>query len=155
MNNRPRAAAAAVVVTLSIVACAVASLMTGCRDAGRGGTGEIVVPRATLREIEASNPSDFSVAPPTTAPSTLPNTRPASTQPLEDVKLSIEQARQLALQNNLELKVTLFSPAIARESLNAAEAEFESLFTASADYGTTDQPTATQLESNQGESLRF
>src|SRR5687767_7604954 len=132
MSNRTRARAdarahAAVVFTLGFVACAIAFSIAGCRDAGLGGTGEIVVPRETLRDIEASDPADFAVAPPTTAPTTLPNTRPASTQPLQDVRLSIEEVRRLALQNNLDLKVTLFAPSISRENLNAAEAEFESI----------------------------
>src|SRR5688572_27317007 len=112
MNNFPRARfTAAAVITSSIFACAIASIIVGCRDAGIGGTGEVVVPRATLRDIEVSTPSDFSLAPPTTAPTTLPSTRPASTQPLTDVKLTIEEVRRLALQNNLDLRVELFSPA--------------------------------------------
>jgi outer membrane protein TolC len=153
MSNRTRPRGTlATAVTLSIVACAIAS-MTGCRDAGMGGTGEIVVPRETLRHIDAAEPSDFAIAQPTTAPTTLPSTRPATTQPLADVKLTIEEARRLALENNLDLKVELFSPAIARENLNAAEAEFESIFTTGVDYGTTDTPTASQLESNQGENF--
>ncbi|MEA2709384.1 MAG: outer membrane protein [Phycisphaerales bacterium] len=141
---------------LSTFACAFASsLLPGCRDAGRGGTGEIVVPRETLREIESSDPADFALAPPTTAPTTLPSTRPAATQPLRDVKLTIEEVRQLALKNNLDLHVDLFAPAIARENLNAAEAGFESLFTSSIDYSTSDTPTATQLEGSQGKNLRI
>ena len=159
MNKRPRPRprrarpGRATAVTLSIVACVVAPTLSGCLDAGRGGTGEVVVPRERLREIEVSRPAELAVAPPTSAPSALPSTRPA-TQPLREVELTIEEVRRLALQHNLDLRVELFSPAIARENLNAAEAEFESVFTAGVDYGKTDQPTATQLESNQGETLR-
>jgi len=156
MNNRPRrrrrATTTATAVMLSIVACAIASI-AGCRDAGMGGTGEIVVSRETLREIEAAEPRDFAVATPTIAPTTLPSTRPAATQPLADVKITIEEMRRLALENNLDLRVELFSPAIARENLSAAEAEFESIFTTGVDYSTFDTPTASQLEGSQGNNL--
>jgi len=157
MNNRIASTTKrCLAVSISIVACAIASATSlSCRDAGIGGTGEIVVPRETLREIETSDPADFAVAPPTTAPTTLPSTRPASTQPLKDVKISIEEVRRLALQNNLDLKVTLFAPAISRQNLNVSEADFESLFTASVDYSTFDTPTATQLEGSQGNNVRI
>src|SRR4051794_18741486 len=98
INNRRRLAA-----LFPIVACAIALTFAGCRDAGIGGTGEIVVPRETLRDIEGADPGKFAVTPATTVPSTQPSTR-ASTQPLKDVQLTIEEVRQLALQNNLDLK---------------------------------------------------
>jgi hypothetical protein len=117
-------------------------LFAGCRDAGIGGTGEMVVPRETLRDIEGADPGKFAVAPATTVPSTQPSTR-ASTQPLKDVQLTLEEVRQLALQNNLDLKVDALPPAISKQNLSANEAEFESLSPTSIDYSTFDTPTAT------------
>jgi outer membrane protein TolC len=145
MSNRT----ALLIVALALAAC----LFAGCRDAGIGGTGEIVVSRERLHDIEAINPSDYATAPPpTTVPSTLPtlpSTR-STTQPLKDVKLTLEDVRRLALQNNLDLKVELYSPPISKQNLNATEAEFESLFTTTVDYSTFDQVTSSELEGSQG-----
>ena len=148
MNNRTRV----LFLLLCTAGCALAPTVAGCRDAGMGGTGEIVVPHQALREIDMVDPAEFAVAPPTTMPTTMPATLPtrATTQPVRDVPLTLAEVRRLALQNNLDLKVELFAPAIARQNLSVAQAEFESLFTTSVDYGTFDTPTATQLEGSQG-----
>src|SRR5690242_14447846 len=123
---------------------AIASLLIllggGCRDIGRGGTGEMVVPRRTLRQIDASTPDDFgrvSLVPPTTLPSTR-----ATTQPLEKVDLTLADVRELALRNNLDLQVERISPALARESISAEEARYEALFTTGVDYASNDSPSA-------------
>ncbi len=118
-------------------------LALGCRDIGRGGTGELVIPQRTLREIEATEPHDFAASQPATAPSTQPSTRPSS-QPVADRPMTIEEVRQLALANNLNLRVELFNPSISREGLNQEEARYEALFTAAIDYGSSDGPVANQ-----------
>jgi outer membrane protein TolC len=66
--------------------------------------------------------------------------------PPETLELSLEQCRALALENNLELKADLISPAIAAEGLNAEEAKFEASFFANASYLKTDQPSGRVLE---------
>src|ERR1700760_433435 len=76
-------------LSLRLRALAVSSLLIlatapGCKDIGRGGTGEMVVPEDVLREIKTVEPENFATTPPTTAPSTMPTTR-ATTQPLHDV----------------------------------------------------------------------
>ncbi|MGB7159980.1 MAG: TolC family protein [Tepidisphaeraceae bacterium] len=127
------------------------------RDIGRGGTGELVVARPVLREVEAIEPAQFATSQPATAPSTRPSTRPGTTQPAAEVPLSIFDARQLALRNNLDLRVELYNPSIFREGINQEEARFESLFTTTIDYGKTDSPSANsvsqQLEGNKSESF--
>ncbi len=127
------------------------------RDIGRGGTGELVVARSVLREVDSIAPEQFAARQPATVPTTLPSTRPAATQPIRDVPLSIYDARQLALRNNLDLRVDLFNPAIARENINQEEARFESLFTGTLDYGKSDSPFANeisqQLSGSQSESI--
>jgi outer membrane protein len=108
---------ACIVVTVLIL-CVVA----GCQDElGTGGTGELVVPRRQLQEIESL---DLRRSVAATQPATLPATMPAG----PEVTLSIEECRRLALQNNLDLRVTLFTPTISRQSLTAAEAQFEAVF---------------------------
>jgi outer membrane protein len=126
----------------------------GCTDRfGTGGTGELVIPRNQLRVINTTDLSTVVVVPPTTQDATtLPTTRPA-TRPAAQVSVTIEEVRRLALQNNLDLKVELLNPTIARESLSEAEAQFESLFFADINYSKTDSPTASKLNSSQAESI--
>ena len=118
-------------------------------DAGRGGTGEMVVPRETLRRIDGTDMAALSTTRPTSRPA--PTSHPAAPATM---KLSIAEVRRAALRNNLELAVELISPSIAQENLSEAEAQFESLFVASTDYAKTDTPTASQLVGSQSESLR-
>jgi outer membrane protein TolC len=106
----------------------VASLLlfgiVGCQDdIGTGGTGELVIPRRELQEVGSL---DLHVSAATTRPATEP-ALPA-TQPAPEVTLGIEDCRQLALANNLDLRVTLFNPAIAHTTLTSAEAQFEAVF---------------------------
>ena len=135
-------------------------LLLGCNDRfGRGGSGELVVPRQRLRVIESASMEALSERPPTTAPTTgpattLPTTLPAVAAGLHEVQLTIEDARRLALANNLELRVELFGPAISRTVLSEEEARFEALFTTGVDYTKTDQPTASRLNASQGKDLR-
>ena len=126
------------------------------RDIGRGGTGELVVARPVLREVESVDPAQFATSQPTTVPSTLPATRPLPEAAAER-PMTIFEARQLALRNNLDLRVDLFNPTIVRENVNQEEARFESLFTGTVDYGKSDSPSANevsqQLSGNQSESF--
>jgi outer membrane protein TolC len=73
---------------------------------------------------------------------------------VREVPLTLAQVRQLALSNNLDLKVELFNPTIARQGLSEEEARFESLFTTTIDYTNSDQPTATQLQGSQVKDWR-
>ena len=134
--------------------------LSGCTDRfGRGGSGEVVVPDRRLHVIEPVDMAALSEGPPTTMPTTgpattLPTTLPAATEGLHEVPLTIEEARRLALANNLNLGVELFGPAIAKATLSEEEAQFEALFTTSVDYTKTDQPTASRLNATQGKDLR-
>jgi outer membrane protein len=66
-----------------------------------------------------------------------------------EVPLSIEEARALALSNNLEIKVSLLDPAIAEQRVREEEGRFEAAFTTRALWQETDAPTASQLSSAQ------
>lgn len=68
---------------------------------------------------------------------------------LESTELTLQECRAFALMGNLDLKVTLVNPAIANESLSAEEAAFESTFTTSALWTSTDTPTASSLSDAQ------
>ncbi len=56
----------------------------------------------------------------------------------DTVELSLEQARAEVLRNNLNLKVALIEPTIARETLNAERAKFEAVFTPFASFASND-----------------
>jgi outer membrane protein TolC len=103
----------------------------------------MVVPEQKLRQIDGFT---LEPAPPTTRPfeALIPVTQP-TTAPLEKLPLTIEEARQTALTNNLRLRVVLLDPTIAKESINQERARFEALFTTNIDYSVLDTPTASQL----------
>ena len=106
--------------------------LAGCKDDfGVGGTGELVIPQAELRRIE---PVDLRKSIASTAPATQPTTAPAP-----QATLSIEDCRRLALQNNLDLRVTLFNPTLAHTGVTEAEAQFEAVFTSNP-FGSTSRP---------------
>lgn len=117
-KNLPRRLPFGVLLSLALIVPA------GCEDRfGTGGTGELVIPRSELQEVRSL---DLHASVATTRPSTEP-ALPA-TQPAPQVTLSIEDCRRLALANNLDLRVSLFNPAIAHTSLTSAEAQFEAVF---------------------------
>jgi outer membrane protein len=119
----------------ALVATASLSLVmvpAGCRTPTEYyGLHELDRSRQEIREIE---PLPLQKAEPNAAPSE------ANEVPPERLELSLEQSRTLALENNLELRATLISPAIAAARLSAEEAKFEAAFFASANYLKSDLP---------------
>lgn len=71
----------------------------------------------------------------------------ANSVPPEEIKLTLEQCRALALENNLDLKVQLIAPAIAAQRVSEQEARFESAFFSNITYNKTDIATASTLAS--------
>src|SRR5512146_2451276 len=129
-----------------LVASFAAVFSFSCRDIGRGGTGEMVVPQKELREIRAIQPVDIS-RPMTRPVSTLPTTRSVGGESRE-VPLTLGGVRRLALENNLDLKVDVVTPAIARENLNEEEARYEWTFNTNASYASNDQAVANIVQQN-------
>lgn len=72
--------------------------------------------------------------------------------PPKEIKLTIEQARALALKHNLDLHVELINPTIAAESVNEEVARFETLITANAAHSKSDIPTSSTLDGSQTEN---
>jgi len=66
--------------------------------------------------------------------------------PPKELSLTLEECRALTLENNLDLKVQLISPAIAAEKVTEQEAQFESAFFSNLRYGKTDTPVASFLD---------
>lgn len=67
------------------------------------------------------------------------------------VPLTIEAARAAALENNLDVRVSLISPAIAAERVTEEEAAFEAVFRVSGSAQQTDTPTSSTLQDAQQE----
>ena len=130
--------------------------LSGCQNFGTGGTGERVVPTETLRTIDTFDISQFPTPEHavTTAPTTEPTTRPVRSGAVF-TPVTLERVRQLALQNNLDLRVELLNPTIAREALSEEESRFEWTFTTDATYTKTDQPTASQLSGSQVDDFQI
>lgn len=72
-----------------------------------------------------------------------------------ELELTLEQCRAQAIENNLNLKVQLIAPTIAREQVNAERAKFEWAFTSNIRYDNTDTPTSTTLEGSKVENNNF
>jgi outer membrane protein TolC len=108
-----------------------------------------------LHEIESVDVADYAVPSPplATQPSTTALTRPTSRPAPQEYKLAIEDVRRLALKNNLDLRVELVNPSIARTSLTEEQARFEALFTSNVNFSKLDQPTASRLKATQVEDI--
>jgi len=75
--------------------------------------------------------------------------------PPEKLELTLEQCRAFALQNNLELKAQLISPAIAAERVNEEEAKFEAVFSTNFSYNKTETPIASEYDMIWGTERKY
>ena len=76
-------------------------------------------------------------------------TRPvpdANQPPPAELELTLEQCRALALENNLDLKAQLISPAIAAERISEEEARFEAAIFSNLSYSKSDTPVGSILD---------
>lgn len=99
---------------------------------------DVFTPHETTHRIE-----NFKLTPAKDEP-TEPND--ANVPPPEQIELTLEESRALALENNLELKVSLISPAIAAERVSEEEAKFEALFFANSTFNKSDTPSVSFLD---------
>jgi outer membrane protein len=72
----------------------------------------------------------------------------------ERLAVTVEECRAMALENNLGLKVQLYAPTIADQSITEARAAFEPLAFSSLDFIKTDQPTSLELDASKQEFYR-
>ena len=129
--------------------CVALFLLPGCADFGTGGTGELVIPPGRLRQVETL---ELEAAGDEEAAS-LEDARPSPFAEMAELPLDIEEARALALEHNLGIRVDLLAPTVGRQQVVAARAAFESLFTLDAAFGRFDTPTASELDGSQFETL--
>lgn len=69
--------------------------------------------------------------------------------PEAPVELTLADVRAAALANNLDLRVALYEPGIAEETISEEEAQFEAVFTAALRRSRVDSPSATTLSGTQ------
>ncbi|MHC5115068.1 MAG: TolC family protein [Planctomycetota bacterium] len=113
-------------------------------------------PDELVHEIDAIRLEDRSLATPVTiADETdeLEDLEIDMPEPAETLDLALADVRAAALENNLDLKVQLVNPTLSQYDVDAEEAKFEAVFTASARRTLIDSPTATPtLEGSQTET---
>jgi outer membrane protein len=71
----------------------------------------------------------------------------------ERIDLTIEECRRSAIENNLDLKVAMIDPAIARESVTEEDNKFNSLFTLDARYSDSQRSTGSRVSSEGSKRL--
>jgi outer membrane protein TolC len=114
-------------------------LLAGCEQMPAGEKYyEIKIPPEKLRDIET-------LELPKAEESEHPDVNEAKVPP-EELELTLEQCRALAMENNLDLKVQLISPAIAAERVSEEEARFEAAFFTNINYSKSDTPAVSFLD---------
>ena len=128
----------------ALMTCAL--LLTGCEPfPGDEKFYEVKIAPEKLRQIETLELQEAR---------TEENHRAdANELPPKELKLNLEQCRALTLENNLDLKVQLISPAIAAERVGEEEAAFEAAFFSNTTYSKRDTPTVTALEAISGSKV--
>lgn len=105
-----------------------------------------------LRQITARSFDDQKKPADAASKTPTPDQAKARLEHAEKVTLSIEDCRAAALTNNLDLKIAMMDPTIAKENISREEARFESLFTLRGAWSETDSPTASDLDSSAARS---
>jgi outer membrane protein TolC len=114
-------------------------LSAGCEQMPAGEQYyEIKIPPEKLRDIETLDLTKVEE-------SERPDVNEVKVPP-EELELTLEQCRALAMENNLDLKVQLISPAIAAERVDEEEAKFEAAFFSNINYSKTDMPGVSFLD---------
>jgi len=110
----------------------------------------------TLRLEEQSRSAPVSLSQATTrAAETRPTTRPTTRPAAESVELSIADVRAAALANNLDLRVELTRPEIARQLENEELARFEAAFVGAARHTRQESVSPLGLSANAGEFQNY
>ncbi|MDT8301317.1 MAG: TolC family protein [Sedimentisphaerales bacterium] len=123
-------------------------LLAGCESfPGEEDFYEITVAPEKLRQVETLSLQESKVE--------ENGGTDANEPPPPELELDLEQCRALTLENNLDLKVQLISPAIAAERISEAESVFEAAFTSNMIYSKTDTPSASFLDEISGSKTSY
>ncbi len=107
-----------------------------------------------LRDIKAASLEGYrkpAPAPGEAAPTPV-QTAQHRFEGLAQKEITLEECRKTALERNLNLKVAMIDPAIARERVSEEDARFEASFTTRAGWRNLDNATASSLDSAQSET---
>lgn len=116
------------------------------------------VPATRARSVEHFSPSQ-AADPAATARAEaernagVDHARPSRLEGLEELSLNIEEVRAATLRNNLDLRVALVDPTIAKESVREEEAKFEAVFRPSLRVFESDQPTFNVTDATQQDGV--
>lgn len=104
------------------------------------------IPPQRLQEIEALDMEEMSQhSLPADANDVAPEAAPAT------LALTVQESRAIALENNLALKVQLYTPTIADQEITEKKAVFEPLAFSQLNFIKTDQPTSLELDASMQE----
>ena len=78
-----------------------------------------------------------------------------SAQSTEQVRLTLSDCRRLALENNLDLRVSRLSPVLSRYSVDAAMGTFDPRLTASINYSASQPPDGLEARFNADSTLTY
>ncbi|MFH1719746.1 MAG: TolC family protein [Planctomycetota bacterium] len=122
-------------------------LLAGCEQlSGDESSSSPRIPQARFRQVETLELQE--------AKEDGEEMADVNEAPAKELELTLEQCRALTLENNLDLKVQLVSPAIAAEKVSEQEAQFEAAFFSNAGYVKTDTPVASVLDI-QGSNVNY
>src|SRR4030042_847197 len=99
---------------------------------------EIKLPPEKLRHIETLELAEAKE-------SERPDVNEAKAPP-DELELTLEQCRAMAMENNLDIKVQLISPAIDAGWVSEEEARFEAAFFSNINYSKSDMPAVSFLD---------
>ena len=135
-----------------VLAIFLAAAAAGCQnDLFRSQETPFTVPEETLRSIDPVDLSSVQYGPPVPAEEAVSRATVGGFSPTRYDRsrtLSIAEVRALALANNLDLRVQLVAPDIARTAITEEEAKFNGLFYAS--YQRNGNNLLTQLQNSEG-----
>jgi len=122
------------------------AVLAGCWNGHIGTT----VPPERLRTIDTLDLAASSVLEKEAKPA---EKQPPSVKAPAQMDVTLEQCRAAALEHNLDLKVALVGPTIAKETVNQEEARFEALFFSNFGLAKTDTPISGELDASQSEVI--
>jgi outer membrane protein TolC len=136
----------------AVAAAALAAGASGCQnDLFRAQETPFTAPDSALREIQPLDLEQVQYGPPVPAGDAIAKATVGGFVPTQfdaTRQLTLAEVRALSLANNLDLRVQLVAPDIARTTITEEEAKFNSVFFAN--YSQNNQNVSNQLQNQQG-----
>ncbi len=130
----------------AIVLALCCTVLAGCQGlSGRDPFLKMDVPPRRLRQIDPLDLEAMSAHEEESLESPDAEEGVRSEAPPKELKLALGDCRVIALENNLDLKVYLISPTIARETLSEQQAVFEPSLLANFTYTRSETPISKDL----------